>query len=134
MRMLCMCIKPKLFLPHQIVVTRGDVGHEMYFIHSGEVDVLSEEDDDTPIATLKKGKIFGEVEFKIKKANLLAWRYVQRHLCLCVCVCVCELFLVTDQPIIKRSSHCDHPCCYPLRYHGSASAGFTSSIPPVSHW
>ena len=60
MRMLCMCIKPKLYLPHQIVVARGDVDHEMYFIHSGEVDVLSEDDDDTPIATLKKGKIFGE--------------------------------------------------------------------------
>ena len=61
MRMLCMCIKPKLFLPNQIIVTRGDVSHEMYYIHNGEVDVLSEHDNETPIATLKKGKMFGEV-------------------------------------------------------------------------
>ncbi|CAH1786243.1 unnamed protein product [Owenia fusiformis] len=61
LRMLAMSIKPEMFLPNQIIVSRGDVAHQMFFIHRGEVEVLSEDDDDTPIAVLKSGKLFGEV-------------------------------------------------------------------------
>ena len=38
-RMLSLNIKPKLFLPKQIVITKGDVDHQMYFVHKGEVEV-----------------------------------------------------------------------------------------------
>ena len=60
--MLSMVIKPMLFLPRQIIETRGDIGKQMIYIHKGEVEVLSEKDDETPIAFLRCGKIFGEVE------------------------------------------------------------------------
>ena len=63
--MLSMVIKPMLFLPTQIIETRGDIGKQMIYIHKGEVEVLSEEDDDTPIAILRNGKMFGEVKLFI---------------------------------------------------------------------
>ena len=39
LRMLSLNIKPMLYLPKQIIITRGDVGHSMFFIHRGEVEV-----------------------------------------------------------------------------------------------
>ena len=39
LRMLSLNIKPMLYLPTQIIITRGDVGHQMFFIHRGEVEV-----------------------------------------------------------------------------------------------
>ena len=35
-------IKTALFLPGQIIVTRGDIGHQMYFVHKGDVEVRIE--------------------------------------------------------------------------------------------
>lgn len=37
--MLARNIKTKLFLPKQIIITRGDIGHQMFFVHKGEVEV-----------------------------------------------------------------------------------------------
>ena len=40
LRMLSMNIKAMLYLPQQIIITRGDIGHQMFFIHRGEVEVI----------------------------------------------------------------------------------------------
>ena len=32
-------IKTILYLPKQIIINRGDIGHQMYFVHKGEVEV-----------------------------------------------------------------------------------------------
>ncbi|XP_077978719.1 uncharacterized protein LOC144434138 [Glandiceps talaboti] len=61
LRMLSLQIKPSLYLPKQTIANRGEIGHNMYFVHRGEVEVLSEDDDESPIANLKNGKLFGEV-------------------------------------------------------------------------
>ncbi|XP_070566365.1 uncharacterized protein [Ptychodera flava] len=61
LRMLSLVIKPSLYLPNQTIANRGEIGHSMYFIHRGEVEVLSEDDDECAIANLKSGKLFGEV-------------------------------------------------------------------------
>ena len=54
-------IHPVLYLPGQLVLTRGEVGHHMFFVQKGEVEVLSPYDDETNVVTLKEGKLFGEV-------------------------------------------------------------------------
>lgn len=41
-------------------MNKGDIGHHMYFISMGEVEILPNKDA-TPLATLKEGDMFGEV-------------------------------------------------------------------------
>ena len=43
-----------------MILNKGDIGHHMYFISMGEVEILSNKDA-APLATLKEGDIFGEV-------------------------------------------------------------------------
>jgi hypothetical protein len=43
MRMLSLALQPVLFLPNEYVVKKGDIGSEMFFIHKGRVDVVSED-------------------------------------------------------------------------------------------
>ena len=38
-RMLSTSVKHMLYLPNQVIVNKGDIGHEMYFIHKGRVEV-----------------------------------------------------------------------------------------------
>ncbi|KAI0218573.1 Cyclic nucleotide-gated olfactory channel [Lamellibrachia satsuma] len=59
--MVALNIKPILFLKNQVIVRRGDVKRQMVYIHRGVLEVLCEEDDETPVAVLKDGKIIGEV-------------------------------------------------------------------------
>ena len=44
----------------QVILNKGDIGHHMYFICMGEVEILSHRDH-TPLATLHEGDMFGEV-------------------------------------------------------------------------
>ncbi len=37
--MLSTSVKHMLYLPNQVIVNKGDIGHEMYFIHKGRVEV-----------------------------------------------------------------------------------------------
>ena len=39
MRMLSLVVKHMLYLPSQIIINKGDIGHHMYFIRKGEVEV-----------------------------------------------------------------------------------------------
>ena len=50
---------------------KGDIGHHMYFVQMGEIEVLPDEDSQ-PVAYFKEGDIFGEV-----------------CLCMCLCACMC---------------------------------------------
>ena len=43
-----------------MILNKGDIGHHMYFISMGEVEVLPSVDE-SPLATLKEGDMFGEV-------------------------------------------------------------------------
>lgn len=58
-------LNPVIFLPGDFICRKGEVGTEMYIIMHGEVEVVTE--DGHTLATLAKGKVFGEI------------RYVQSH-------------------------------------------------------
>lgn len=60
LRELTQHLRPAVFTPGELVLRRGDVGHRMYFIHRGEVEVLGG-DDRTRVATLGDGDFFGEL-------------------------------------------------------------------------
>ncbi|KAJ1510328.1 Kinesin-like protein kif27 [Coelomomyces lativittatus] len=60
MRMLSLALQPVLFLPMEYVVRKGDIGTEMFFIHKGSVDVVSE-DGSKVFASMLEGSFFGEI-------------------------------------------------------------------------
>ncbi|KAJ3364162.1 Kinesin-like protein kif27 [Allomyces javanicus] len=62
MRMLSLALQPVLFLPNEYVVKKGDIGSEMFFIHKGRVDVVSE-DGCQVFASMHEGSFFGEIAF-----------------------------------------------------------------------
>lgn len=54
------CIKPIIILKGEFIVKKFDIGREMYFIHHGSVDVVSE-DGKNVFDTMNAGQPFGEV-------------------------------------------------------------------------
>lgn len=59
-KMLAMCIKPVYYLAKEYVVKKHDFGKEMFFIHRGAVDVVSE-DGQIVFDTMQAGRFFGEI-------------------------------------------------------------------------
>ncbi len=53
-----MILKPAHFLPDDIVIEKGTAGDLMFFIASGNLDVIS---DGKTIANLRPGQFFGEI-------------------------------------------------------------------------
>jgi len=53
-------LQPQVFFRGDIIVRKGDIGMEMYFINRGKVDVLAENNEDA-IASLHAGHYFGEI-------------------------------------------------------------------------
>ncbi|XP_048484089.1 cyclic nucleotide-gated cation channel beta-1 isoform X1 [Plutella xylostella] len=53
-------LRPVSFLPGDVVVRRGDVGHHMYIIKSGECCVMSHDEKEV-LATLRESAVFGEI-------------------------------------------------------------------------
>lgn len=53
-------LEPITFMPGDVIVEKGELGYEMYFISGGSVDVVSE-DGKTVYATLAAGQFFGEI-------------------------------------------------------------------------
>jgi voltage-gated potassium channel len=53
-------LEPIIFMPGDLIVEKGEIGYEMYFISGGSVDVVSE-DGKTIYATLTAGQFFGEI-------------------------------------------------------------------------
>ncbi|KAI8478218.1 hypothetical protein Bbelb_440550 [Branchiostoma belcheri] len=91
LRMLTLVLKPTLCLPSQVIAVRGDSASQMCFVHRGEIEVISEED--TPIASFKHGKVFGEIHFPY---NYLGER-TQLSL----------IFNVPRTATIRAATHCD---------------------------
>ena len=60
-KMLSLGIKRRLYLPGQVILTRGDVDHHLFYVQKGTLEVLSAADDETPIACLTKGAVFAEI-------------------------------------------------------------------------
>jgi len=60
MAMLVTKLKPLQLVPGEQVVRKGTVGHEMYFITEGILDVYMDETDEVPKCSLTQGSYFGE--------------------------------------------------------------------------
>jgi voltage-gated potassium channel len=60
LRDLVLHLDPMVFLPGQALMRRGEIGHRIYFINKGRVDVLSHDDSEV-IATLTDGDFVGEM-------------------------------------------------------------------------
>lgn len=58
-------LQPRVFLPGDLILKKGEIGNSMYFICNGAIDVLSV-DETSVIATLNEGDYFGEISL-IKK-------------------------------------------------------------------
>ena len=59
LRELVLHLVPLVFIPGETVVRRGEIGHRIFFINKGTVEVLSH-DEGTVVATLSDGDFFGE--------------------------------------------------------------------------
>jgi len=47
-------------MPNQIIASKGDIGHHMFYIHRGRTEILCD-NESTVLVTLNEGKLFGEV-------------------------------------------------------------------------
>lgn len=52
-------LKPRVALPGEYIIRKGEMGESMYFIGSGSVDVFV--DGETSVASLSEGNFFGEI-------------------------------------------------------------------------
>jgi hypothetical protein len=60
-RMLSLVIKPYVFLRNEYIVRKGDIGQEMFFVHRGQVEVVSEDKVPKVWDTMQSGAFFGEI-------------------------------------------------------------------------
>ena len=60
LRHLSLVMRPLILLKGEYVVRKGDIGQEMFFIHRGKVDVVSE-DGLNIFASMEQGSFFGEI-------------------------------------------------------------------------
>jgi len=60
LRALVAQLKPRIALPDELIIRKGEIGESMFFIASGSVEVLGA-DGTTPVATLTEGNFFGEI-------------------------------------------------------------------------
>ena len=72
---LTLCLKPVIFSMGDIIIYAGDLGHEMFFLDKGSVEVISD-DGKTVFATLTEGSFFGETSLFFKQKRSLTLRAV----------------------------------------------------------
>ncbi|KAJ9466383.1 Cyclic nucleotide-gated cation channel [Diplonema papillatum] len=65
------CLQYVAVLPGYHVLRKGEIGKEMFFIHRGQVDVVSE-DNSIVFASLSEGNFFGEVALVVPGAKRTA--------------------------------------------------------------
>jgi uncharacterized protein YfdQ (DUF2303 family) len=61
LRMLSLKFKPMLALPEQIIMKKGELSGLMVYVQSGELEVLSDDENEVPVLLLRPGKLFGEI-------------------------------------------------------------------------
>ena len=59
-RELCLALEGQIYLPLDYIITKDEVGDEMYFIVEGTVHVIAA-DKMTIVKKLNKGQYFGEI-------------------------------------------------------------------------
>ncbi|MEW5855149.1 MAG: glucose-6-phosphate dehydrogenase [Myxococcota bacterium] len=90
-----MALTPRVCVPDEVVVRKGDVANEMYVINRGEVEVLDGKGE--VLATLREGSFFGEIGLVLSQPRTATIR-ARTH---------CDLF-VLDRGDFHRVLR-DHP-------------------------
>lgn len=73
-------LEPKVFMPGERIFKAGDMGDSLYFIHTGQVQILSA--DGQPIAQLNDGAFFGEMALltdKPRSATAISLSFCDAH-------------------------------------------------------
>jgi hypothetical protein len=86
-----MKLQPRIFTPFSNVVKKGDIGREMYFISTGFVEVISEDNPPKVWAKLGEGSFFGEI----------ALVFDQRRMATVRAGTYCDLYIL-DQDAFKE--------------------------------
>jgi glucose-6-phosphate 1-dehydrogenase len=73
---LTMVLHPEVVAADQFLIRKGDVGHQMYFLLHGEVDVL--DGDGAVISTLGPGSFFGEMALLLAEPRTASIRTRQQ--------------------------------------------------------
>ncbi|KAG2385434.1 hypothetical protein C9374_003249 [Naegleria lovaniensis] len=73
-RAMVLALQPQSFLAGAIIVKKGDIGNEMYFILKGVVEVVTEDSEPKIIASLDEGKFFGEVSVVLDQTRMATVR------------------------------------------------------------
>ena len=81
-------LKPQVFCPGDTVIRRGEIGHEMFFISKGVMEILAE-DDVTPVHCHGAGGFFGEVALLFGKKRTATVR-AKTH---------CDVFVLTKKDL-----------------------------------
>ena len=73
---LLMALQPKIFVPGSWVVHAGETGAEIYFVTSGEMEILSAEDGRS-FGTMKGGDYFGDLSMLLDEKRSASVRAVR---------------------------------------------------------
>ncbi|XP_068721829.1 uncharacterized protein [Montipora capricornis] len=95
LRMLAMKFKPVYFLSKEYVVRQGDMGQEMYFVHRGLVEVVSDHADPVIIDVMGEGGFFGEISLMFSCPRTASVRAKTN----------CDLFVLTKKDLDEVLTH-----------------------------
>jgi len=68
-REISLLLEHQIFMPNTYIISKGQVGEEMYFIDEGRVSILHE-DQRSVIAQLERGRYFGEMALFLEQTRI----------------------------------------------------------------